>query len=124
MDDLDMAFTETEPPKAAGVLNEIDPEYDRENWPTILIDMEDGKPNYEFLSVHGTLGNGEPFDHDLKVMRGVNVQVPPSVVNMLRTAISAHYTQRKDPVTGTNIMIRSDRSAVPWRLVRGGKYID
>jgi len=122
MDDLDMAFTETVPP--VQMPKEIDPEYDRENWPTIMIDMEDGKPNYEFLSVHGTLKNGEPFDHDLKVMRGVNVQVPPSVVNMLRTAVSAHYTQRKDPVTGTNIMDRSDRSSIPWRLVRGGKYID
>ena len=122
MDDLDMAFTETVPP--VQMPKEIDPEYDRENWPTIMIDMEDGKPNYEFLSVHGTLKNGEPFDHDLKVMRGVNVQVPPSVVNMLRTAVSAHYTQRKDPVTGTNIMDRSDRSSIPWRLVRGGKYVD
>jgi len=122
MDDLDMAFTEIAPP--VQMQKEIDPEYDRENWPTIMIDMEDGKPNYEFLSVHGTLKNGEPFDHDLKVMRGVNVQVPPSVVNMLRTAVSAHYVQRQDPVTGTSIMVRSDRSAIPWRLVRGGKYID
>lgn len=101
----------------------LDPERDRENWPVILLEMEDGKPNYEFISVHGTMQNGEPFDHDLQVMRGVEVAVPPAVVYMLRDAVSAHYVPKRDPITGKNRLERQDRSSIPWRLVSGGKYI-
>ena len=101
----------------------IDPEDDKKNWPTIHVEMEEGKPNYEYLSVHGTKKDGKPFGHDLQLMRGVDVKVPPSVVHMLREAISAHYLQRRDPVSGRMQMIRQDRSSVPWRLVKGGKYI-
>lgn len=101
----------------------IDPEDDRENWPTIRIELEDGKPNYEFISVHGTKQDGSPVGHDLQVMRGVDVKVPPSVVNALREAVSAHYVPRRDPQTGRNSLERQDRSAIPWQLVRAGKYI-
>lgn len=101
---------------------EIDPEDDRENWPTIYIDSEEGKPNYEYLAVHGTKKNGQPFGHELQVMREVSVQVPPSIVHMLRSAVSTHYSQRRGP-DGRNQLVRQNRSAIPWRLVDGGKYI-
>lgn len=102
---------------------EIDPERDRENWPTIMIDSEKDKPNYEFVAAHGTLRNGEAFSHECQIQRGVEVKVPPSIVRVLQLAVSAHYEQRPDPMTGKNMMVRSDRSAIPWRLVRPGKYI-
>ena len=101
----------------------IDPEYDRENWPTIRLEAEDGKPNYEFLSAHGTLKTGEPFGHELQVMRGVDVQVPPSIVYALRDAVAAHYSQRQDPITGRMQMIKSERSSIPWHLVKAGKHL-
>ncbi len=100
----------------------IDPEDDKDNWPVIMIDPEDGKPNYEFLSVSGTKKNGKPFNHDLQVMRGVHVPVPPSIVNMLNVAVSSHFTQIRDPQTGERKMVRDERSSVPWRLIKPGKY--
>ena len=102
----------------------IDPELDRDNWPVIHIEMEEDKPNYEYLAAHGTLKNGQPFGHELQVMRGVDVAVPPSIVNMLRTSVAAHYRHVPDPKNPKKMqLVRSDRSAVPWRLVKGGKYI-
>lgn len=100
----------------------IDPEDDRENWPTIIIDAADGMPNYEFVAAHGTKKNGSVFGHELQIMRGVEVQVPPSVVYGLRDTMATHYIQRRDPLTGQNIMIKQERSSIPWRLVKGGKY--
>jgi len=102
---------------------ELDPEYDRENWPTVLIDFEQGKPNYEFVAAHGTCKNGDPFGWDMQIQRGVNVKVPPSIVYALRDARGSHYTQTTDPSTGKTSMLRQDRSAIPWTLVSGGKYI-
>ncbi len=102
----------------------IDPEDDRKNWPTIMVDMEDDKPNYEFLAAHGTKKDGAPFSHELQVMRGVNVQVPPSIVYVLRDAISTHFIPIRNQTTGKMDLARQDRSALPWRLVKGGKYID
>ncbi len=100
----------------------IDPELDRENWPIIMIDNEDGKPNYEFVAAHGTLRNGDAFSRECQIMRGVEVPVPPSIVNVLNLAVSAHYKHVKDPETGNNKLVRSDRSSVPWRIVKPGKY--
>lgn len=115
------------PPKAtrgrAKADGELDPERDRENWPVIIIEREKDRPNFEFLQVMGTYQDGSPLVHQLRVQRGVEVQVPPSIVKMLRNSVAAHYEQRHDPVSGHNVLERSDRSAVPWRLVRGGKYI-
>jgi len=100
----------------------IDPEDDRENWPTIRIESEEGKPNYEYVSAHGTKQNGDSFGHELQIMRGVDVKVPPSIVHTLMDAVSTHIFMRRDPITGRNIQDRQDRTACPWRLVRGGKY--
>lgn len=101
----------------------IDPEMDRENWPTIIIEMEEGKPNYEFVTSHGTMKNNKPFGHELQIMRGVEVPVPPSIVESLQRTVATHFVPRRDPVTGRLNMERQDRSAIPWRLVKAGKYL-
>lgn len=104
----------------------VNPERDRENWPTIIIDAEDGLPNYEFLSAHGTVTDADGvehvYDHELQVMRGVEVQVPPSVLNMLEESVRTHYKQVTDPVTGKRKMTSSPRACIPYRCVSKGKY--
>jgi hypothetical protein len=109
-------------PEAVLVKADIDPEEDRENWPIIHIEMEDEKPNYEYLAAHGTMQNGQPFGHELQVMRGVDVAVPPSIVYALRDAISSHYSSRRDS-SGKTSLVKQDRSAVPWRLVNPGPHV-
>src|SRR5512135_3234715 len=86
----------------------IDPEDDRANWPTIMINTEDGKPNYETVIVHGTKKDGTPVGHDLQIMRGVPVKVPPSVVNALKEAVATHTVASKDR-DGQLVLIRQDR---------------
>ena len=109
-------------PEAVLVKADIDPEEDRENWPIIHIEMEDEKPNYEYLAAHGTMQNGQPFGHELQVMRGVDVAVPPSIVYALRDAISSHYSSRRDS-SGKTSLVKQDRSAIPWRMVNPGPHV-
>ena len=116
------APVEAAPAKAAPAKADLDPEEDRENWPIIHIEMEDEKPNYEYLAAHGTMQNGQPFGHELQVMRGVDVAVPPSIVYALRDAISSHYSSRRDS-SGKTSLVKQDRSAVPWRLVNPGPHV-
>lgn len=111
------------PPEVAVAPVEIDPEEDRANWPTIRIESEKDKPNYEYVSAHGTMLNGKPFGWDMQIMRGVDVKVPPSIVRVLQDAVSTHYPTVIDPVTGAKKQLRQNRSAIPWTLVSGGKYI-
>jgi hypothetical protein len=110
------------PAKAAPAKADLDPEEDRENWPIIHIEMEDEKPNYEYLAAHGTMQNGQPFGHELQVMRGVDVAVPPSIVYALRDAISSHYSSRRDS-SGKTSLVKQDRSAIPWRMVNPGPHV-
>lgn len=119
MDDLPEP-TKKAPKKAAA--KAIDPEDDRDNWPIIQIDAEEGRPNFEFLGVQGTKQNGEPFDHYLRVQRGVDVPVPPSVVRMLQNAVATHMKQVRNAQTGLNDKIYYNKPSVSWRLVKGGKY--
>ena len=100
----------------------IDPEDDRENWPTIRIESVDGKPNYETIVCGGTRKNGKPFLHEMQILREHDVKVPPSVVNTLLEAVEAHHVPRRDPVTGKAMLMKQNRSAIPWRMVKGGKY--
>lgn len=97
---------------------EIDPEEDRDNWPVITIDFEDGKGNFEFLAVSGTLKDGRPFTHQLQVQRGVEVPVPPSIVYMLRNAQETRFSQ----ADLSQDIRRTKRAGLPWQLVKGGKY--
>lgn len=130
-EELDLGLTEggmqdIPQPKAQGkkkVAPELDPEDDRANWPVIYVEFEEGKPNFAFMGVQGTKKDGTPFDHYLRVQRGVEVAVPPSVVYMLRDAIRTHMKQVRNMQTGLNDRIFTDRSAIPWRLVKAGKYI-
>lgn len=119
LNDDDVSHAVLPDPKAEA----IDPEDDRDNWPEIEIDYEDGKPNFEFLAASGTRKNGKPFNHELRVMRGTPVAVPPSIVNMLRETKRTTYRQRRDPETGRNVMVPEDRPPIPWRLVEKGKYV-
>ena len=116
-----------EPEEAAAPVQleeeEIDPELDRENWPVIRIDFEEGKPNYAVLSANGTMRNGQAFEHTLQIRRGDDVAVAPSVVYLLRDCVASHYVPVKDQQTGKTRMVRQERSSIPWTLVRGGKYI-
>jgi hypothetical protein len=101
----------------------LDPEEDKANWPTIFVDFEDGKPNYEFLGVSGTMKDGRPFTHTLQIQRGVEgVPVPPSIVNMLSSTKETRFVQSQDPVTGRMNMTRTERAPIPWRLIEKGKY--
>ena len=100
----------------------IDPEDDRENWPVIRIESVDGKPNYETVVCGGTRKNGKPFLHELQILREHDVPVPPSVVNTLLEAVEAHHVPRRDPTTGKSMLMKQNRSAIPWRMVKGGKY--
>jgi len=120
---LDMSAADTEP--AAREKPQIDPEDDRKNWPTIFIDFEEGKSNFEFITTSGTKNNGAPFQHDLQIQRGVAVKVPPSVVHSLRDAVSTQYRSVPDPAQGgrKNKLISYDKSALPWQLIDSGKYI-
>lgn len=118
-DNFGIPQNEAPPAAAAKKAKALDPEEDKVNWPTIFIDFEDGKPNYEFLGVSGTMKDGRPFTHTLQVQRGVDVPVPPSVVNMLRDAKAMVGTQPDL----TKPMVRTNRSSLPWHLVEKGKYI-
>lgn len=102
---------------------ETDPNKDRANWPVIHIDRVQGLPNYEYIGVHGTYLDGTPMNLELQIMRGVDVAVPPAVVHALRNTIQTAYEQRHDPVANRNILEPIQRSAVPWRVVKHGKYI-
>jgi hypothetical protein len=101
----------------------LDPEEDKANWPVIFIDFEDGKPNYEYVATSGTMEDGRPFTHSLQIMRGVDVAVPPSIVNNLRTAVERRTSQVPNPTTGRIDKVFTMRSAIPWHIVEKGKYI-
>ncbi len=116
------AKADPESAQAAPAKADLDPEEDRGNWPIIHIEMEDEKPNYEYLAAHGTMQNGQPFGHELQVMRGVKVAVPPSIVYALRDAVSSHYSSRRNP-SGKTIMVKQERSAIPWRMVNPGPHV-
>lgn len=105
----------------------IDPEIDRENWPSIQLAHEDGKPNYAYLGVSGTHLDKDgktwiPFTHAFQVRRGDIIQVPPSIVGMLQTTIETRFEQETDPVSGRIEMKRYDRPGIPWQLIKPGKY--
>jgi hypothetical protein len=116
--------TKVVPMEIPEVLEEkfIDPEQDRDNWPVIKIARVKGRPNFHYCSASGTLKNGKPFNHELKVMRGVDVPVPPSIVNMLQTSERTEYEQSYDPISGRGFLEASNVPPIPWQLIKGGKY--
>lgn len=102
---------------------QTDPNKDRDNWPIIHIDRVAGLPNYEYVAVHGYYQDGSPMNLELQIMRGVDVAVPPAVVHALRNTVQTAYEQRHDPIANRNILEPVQRSAIPWRVVKHGKYI-
>ena len=100
----------------------IDPEDDRANWPVIRVGRVKGLPNFQFLAAAGTKKDGKPFGHELKVMRGIDVSVPPSILNMLQSTVKTDYEQTYDPETHAGILTAIDSPPIPYQLVKGGKY--
>lgn len=138
---LDGADVKPQKVPAKKAAKKIDPEDDRKNWPVIRIARVKGLPNFHYLSASGTRPGpmnsdgtpktdakdkpilGKPFNHELKVMRGVDVPVPPSIVNMLNSTFRTEYEQTYDPITGRGVLEASDVPPIPWQLVEKGKYI-
>jgi hypothetical protein len=65
---------------------------------------------------------GTPFTHELRVMRGVDVPIPPSVLNMLQDTVKTEYEQSYDKDTGLGIRTPIDSPPIPYQLIKGGKY--
>jgi len=74
---------------------------------TIFIDEVEGQPNYEVVGVNGQVH---------QIMRGVNVEVPRSVVEVLRNAVATRFVSVKRS-DGVDDLQRSNYSSIPWRLV-------
>ncbi len=74
----------------------------------IMIDAVDGKSNYEVVGVNGKI---------YQIKRGVPVDVPPEVVEVLKNAVETRLSQSKNPRTGEMEEVRTDVPAIPWRKV-------
>ena len=72
----------------------------------IIIDEVDHMPNFEVVSVNGTV---------YKIQRGKVVKVPISVVHVLENAIKTTPVQTADPRTGEMITHMRDSASIPWR---------
>jgi hypothetical protein len=83
----------------------IDP---KANYITIHVDEETGQSNYLPVGVNGKI---------YKIMRGVDVSVPPEVVEVLRNAIAHRLVQTTNPVTGLIDSVEQAYSPYPWRVV-------
>lgn len=71
----------------------------------IMIDEVAGQPNYEFVGVNGV---------GYQIKRGVEVEVPLSVVEVLNNAIATRsVTDAEGRVVG-----ESDYHAIPFRVIR------
>lgn len=73
----------------------------------IIIDEVEGETNSEVVGVNGVF---------YQIQRGVEVEVPESVVEVLRNAIGTRWvqTQRAD---GRVDLVPRSYSTIPWRLV-------
>lgn len=90
---LDTIGAETAVPKA------------KERKAIIMIDQERDKPNYEYVGV-----NGKGY----QIQRGIEVEVPASVVGVLENAIATRsVTDANGKVVGYQ-----DYHAVPFRVIR------
>jgi hypothetical protein len=76
-------------------------------WPIIWVDAVEGMPNYQEVGV-----NGEIF----KIMREIEVAVPPSVVEVLRNSIGTRLVDTPHPAGGITRR-KQQFSTIPWRLV-------
>ena len=77
----------------------------KERRAVIMIDQEQGKPNYEYVGV-----NGKGY----QIQRGVEVEVPASVVGVLDNAIATRSVT--DP--NGKVIGHQDYHAVPYRVIR------
>ncbi len=75
---------------------------------TIVIDEEQGKPNFEVVGVNGKV---------YQIQRGVEVAVPVEVVTVLENAIASRLIEVKLPDGRVDRQLR-DYQAIPFRVVR------
>ncbi len=76
---------------------------------TIFVDEEENQPNFITVGV-----NGKVF----QIMRGVDVDVPEEVIEVLKNAIATRLVQTTHPVTGLIESREQSFNRVPYRIVR------
>ena len=96
-----------EPEKKGPSRSKKEPTPKAEKRRKIIIDEVEGQPNYEIVGVNGTI---------YQIRRGEEMEVPESVVEVLRNAIASKYVtvKRSD---GFEDLQKRNLSSIPWRLV-------
>jgi hypothetical protein len=84
----------------------LSPGNDRADWPEVVIDEQEGKPNFEVVGV-----NGKTY----QIMRGQPTRVPPEVLHVLENAIASRMVQYQDD-QGQTAHRMVDYPAVPYRV--------
>jgi hypothetical protein len=74
----------------------------------IVIDEEEGKPNYEVVGVNGKV---------YQIQRGIEVAVPEEVIGVLNNAVASRLVQVKLPDGRVDRQLRKYQS-IPFRIVR------
>jgi hypothetical protein len=74
---------------------------------TIVIDEAEGQSNFEVVGVNGVIH---------QIQRGIPVEVPESVVHVLRNAVGTRWVQTQN-ADGSQGLVPRQYSTIPWRLV-------
>jgi hypothetical protein len=82
----------------------------RPGWKTILVDESEGEANFVFVGV-----NGKHY----QIQRGVEVDVPPNVIEVLSHAVATRLVSVVNPVTGAREMVQRSFLRYPFRVTRG-----
>lgn len=104
-DDFEINLDDVAPPPGETTVTEVSERPVRMK--RIIIDEADGMPNYEVVGVNGVV---------YQIRRGEEVEVPESVVAVLRNAVATRYVKvtRSD---GVEDLQKRNLSSIPWRLV-------
>lgn len=76
---------------------------------TIFVDEEENQLNYVFVGV-----NGKGY----QIPRGIDVEVPEEVIEVLKNAQATRLVQTTNPVTGLIDSREQTFSRIPYRIVR------
>jgi hypothetical protein len=79
-------------------------------WKTIIIDESEGEANYVFVGHNGT---------HYQLQRGVEVDVPPGVLDALSHAVATRYVSVVNPVTQQREAQARNFLRYPFRVTRG-----
>jgi hypothetical protein len=80
-----------------------------EKW-VIVIEEEEGKPNYEVIGVDGNF---------VQIMRGVEITVPYSFVHILENSKASRQVKETD-AQGKTYYVSRDYNTIPYRVLRKG----